>query len=80
MSRGLGDVYKRQLVDLAEEKKRIEKELSQRKNELAGLEARLNNPAFVSKAPEQVVQGQRERAETLRSLIAKLEESAASLG
>ena len=69
-----------ELVDLAEEKKRIEKELSQRKNELAGLEARLNNPAFVSKAPEQVVQGQRERAETLRSLIAKLEESAASLG
>ena len=69
-----------ELVDLAEEKKRIEKELSQRKNELAGLEARLNNPAFVSKAPEQVVQGQRERAETLRSLIAKLEEYAASLG
>lgn len=58
----------------------MEKELGQRRNELAGLEARLGNPAFVSKAPEQVVRGQRERAETLRALIAKLEQSAASLG
>lgn len=69
-----------ELVDLEQEKKRVEKELGQRRNELAGLEARLGNPAFVSKAPESVVQGQRERAETLRALIAKLEESAASLG
>ena len=68
-----------ELVDLEQEKKRVEKELTQRKNELAGLEARLGNPNFVSKAPAQVVQGQRERAETLRALIAKLEESAASL-
>ena len=69
-----------ELVDLEQEKKRVEKELGQRRNELAGLEARLGNPAFVSKAPEQVVRGQRERAETLRALIAKLEQSAASLG
>ncbi len=69
-----------ELVDLEQEKKRVEKELGQRRNELASLEARLGNPAFVSKAPEQVVRGQRERAETLRALIAKLEQSAASLG
>jgi len=69
-----------ELVDLAEEKKRVEKELAARKNELAGLEARLSNPNFVSKAPAQVVDGQRARAEELKSLIAKLEESAASLG
>ncbi len=69
-----------ELVDLAEEKKRVEKELAARKNELAGLEARLSNPNFVNKAPAQVVDGQRARAEELKSLIAKLEESAASLG
>ena len=69
-----------ELVDMAEEKKRLEKELGQRKNELAGLEGRLNNPAFTSKAPAQVVEGQRARAEELKSLIAKLEESLASMG
>ncbi len=69
-----------ELVDLAEEKKRLEKELAARKNELAGLESRLNNPSFVSKAPAQVVEGQRSRAEELRGLIARLEESVASLG
>ena len=69
-----------ELVDLEQEKKRLEKELAARKNELAGLESRLNNPSFVSKAPAQVVEGQRSRAEELRGLIAKLEESVASLG
>ena len=69
-----------ELVDMAEEKKRLEKELGQRKNELAGLEARLGNPNFVGKAPAQVVEGQRARAEELNSLIIKLEESLASMG
>ena len=69
-----------ELVDMAEEKKRLEKELGQRKNELAGLEARLGNPNFVGKAPAQVVEGQRARAEELKSLIVKLEESLASMG
>jgi len=68
-----------ELVDLEQEKKRIEKELTARKNELAGLEARLSNPGFLAKAPEQVVEGQRRHAEELRSLIAKLEQSAAAL-
>ena len=68
-----------ELVDMAQEKKRLEKELGQRKNELAGLEARLSNPAFTSKAPEQVVAGQRARAQELHSLIAKLEESLAGM-
>ena len=68
-----------ELVDMAEEKKRLEKELGQRKNELAGLEARLSNPNFVGKAPAQVVEGQRARAEELKSLIVKLEESLASM-
>ncbi len=69
-----------ELVDLEQEKKRLEKELGARKGELAGLEGRLSNPGFVSKAPAQVVEGQRARAEELRGLIVKLEESLASLG
>ena len=69
-----------ELVDLEQEKKRLQKELEQREKELAGLESRLNNPAFTSKAPESVVQGQRDRAEALHGLIAQLKESLASLG
>ncbi len=68
-----------ELVDLAEEKKRLEKELNARKNELSGLEGRLNNPNFVNKAPAQVVEGQRARAAELKELIAKLEQSIAGL-
>ena len=62
-----------ELVDLAEEKKRLEKELAARKNELAGLESRLNNPSFVSKAPAQVVESEKERAVQLTALVAKLD-------
>ncbi len=69
-----------ELVDLEQEKKRLQKELEQREKELAGLESRLGNPAFTSKAPESVVQGQRDRAEALHGLIAQLKESLASLG
>ena len=63
-----------ELVDLAAEKARMEKELGKKKGELAGLENKLANPGFVSKAPANVVQAERERAEKLVALIAKLEE------
>jgi len=69
-----------ELVDMDKERRRLEKEIAARQLELSGLEARLSNPGFLSKAPAQVVQGQRERAQTLRSLLEKLRESAASLG
>ena len=47
---------------------------------MAGLEAKLQIPGFLAKAPEQVVAAEKERCETLKALIAKLEESAASMG
>ena len=68
-----------ELVDLEKEKARIQKELEQKKKALGGLESKLSNPAFLSKAPESVVAAERERADTLRALMTKLEESAASL-
>ena len=67
------------LVDLEKEKARIQKELTKNKAELDKLSAKLNNPGFVNKAPANVVQAERERAEKLTALIAKLEESAAAL-
>ena len=68
-----------ELVDLEKEKARIQKELDKNRKELDKLEAKLQNPGFVNKAPAQVVEAEQERAEKLRALIAKLEESAAAL-
>ena len=63
-----------ELVDLAKEKARIEKELKKNADELGKLNAKLSNPGFVSKAPANVVQAEQERAKTLTELVAKLEE------
>ncbi len=68
-----------ELVDLDKERERIAKQLKKNRDELEKLEKKLGNPGFVSKAPENVVAAERERAEKLAALIGKLEEQAASL-
>ena len=68
-----------ELVDLEKEKARIEKELKKNRAELDKLVAKLGNPGFVNKAPAHVVEAEQDRAEKLRALLAKLEESAASM-
>ena len=68
-----------ELVDLEKEKARIEKELKKNRAELDKLEAKLGNTGFVNKAPAHVVEAEQDRAEKLRALLAKLEESAASM-
>ena len=49
-----------------------------RKN-LAGLESKLSNENFVARAPEAVVNAEREKAERARALIIQLEQSEAAL-
>jgi valyl-tRNA synthetase len=68
-----------QLVDVAKELERIDKELEKAKKNLAGLEGKLSNESFVSRAPEAVVNAEREKASKARDLIAQLEESKAAL-
>ena len=68
-----------ELVDMEKEKARIEKELKKNRAELDKLEAKLGNPGFVNKAPANVVQAERERAEKLATLIAGLEEQLSSM-
>jgi len=63
-----------ELVDLAKEKARIEKELKKNSDELAKLNAKLSNPGFVNKAPANVVEAEKERAAKLAELVGKLEE------
>ena len=68
-----------ELVDLEKEKARMEKELGKSRAELEKLQTKLGNPGFVNKAPANVVQAERERAEKLATLIAGLEEQLSSM-
>ena len=68
-----------ELVDVKAELQRIAKEKEKAQGHLKGIEAKLSNEAFTSKAPAHIVQNQRDQAEKLRSLIAQLDASAAAL-
>ena len=68
-----------QLVDVAKEIARITKELEAAKKFLASLEGKLSNEKFVSRAPEAVVNAEREKAAKHRDLIAQLEQSLAAM-
>ncbi len=68
------------LVDIAKEKARIEKELANAEKQLAGQDAKLANQNFVSRAPEAVVNAEREKKARLEALIANLRESLSNLG
>ncbi len=68
-----------QLVDVAKELERIGKELESARKFLNSLEAKLSNEKFVSRAPEAVVNAEREKANKTRDLIAQLEQSEAAL-
>ena len=68
-----------ELVDFEKELARIEKEKANAEKQLAGVEGKLKNESFVSKAPEAVVNAEREKAEKLRALIEKLDASAKTM-
>ena len=69
----------RELVDLQAERERVEKELKKNRGFLEGQMKKLSNQAFVSRAPENVVQAEREKADKLRALIENLEKSLETL-
>jgi valyl-tRNA synthetase len=69
------------IIDVAEERARLEKSLGKLEKELKSLSGRLNNPKFVASAPEEVVQENRDRlteggdeAARLRDALARLSE------
>lgn len=69
----------RELVDIAAELERIRKEIEKAQNGLRSVEQKLSNEKFVSRAPEAVVNAEREKAVKYQELIAKLEESAKAM-
>ena len=70
----------RELVDLEQERARIAREKEKAEKGLAIIEKKLSNESFVAKAPEAVVNAEREKAEKLRALMAQLDQSLAALG
>ena len=69
-----------ELVDLEKERARMEKELANARKQLDGQIAKLANENFVSRAPEKVVNVEREKKAKLEALIENLEESLKNLG
>ena len=68
-----------ELVDFEKELARIAREKANAEKQLAGIMNKLNNPGFMAKAPEAVINGAREDAAKLQALIEKLDASAAAM-
>ncbi|MDP1970407.1 MAG: valine--tRNA ligase [Methylobacter sp.] len=62
------------LIDKEAELIRLEKEIQKVNNDLPRVEGKLNNPAFVDKAPHEVIDKEKAKLADLRSMLNKLEE------
>ena len=69
-----------ELVDLEKEKARIEKELANAEKQLQAQIGKLSNQNFVTRAPEAVVNAEREKKTKLEALIENLKLSLDNLG
>ena len=67
-----------QLVDRDKEIARLTKEKQACEKDISFLEGKLNNPGFVSKAPEKVVNDQKAKLEKAKELLSKIESSLAA--
>ncbi|WP_299782493.1 valine--tRNA ligase [uncultured Roseobacter sp.] len=67
------------IIDIAEEKARLQKTLDKLMKELGGLRGRLNNPKFAASAPEKVVAETRANLALREEEEAKLQEALARL-
>ncbi len=62
------------LIDKDAELARLEKEIQKINNDLPRVEGKLNNPAFVDKAPPEVIAKEKAKLADLRSMLNNLEE------
>ncbi len=68
------------IIDVEAEKTRLTKEVGKLDGEAMGIEKKLGNAEFVAKAPEEVVEENRERLATLRARRMRLAEAVLRLG
>jgi valyl-tRNA synthetase len=67
------------VIDLGAEKSRLDKELKKLDDEVKRIDAKLGNEAFVAKAPEEVVEENREKREEYRARAEKVREALSRL-
>jgi valyl-tRNA synthetase len=65
----------RGLIDVAQERSRLEKQLAEKRKHLQGAQAKLNNASFVGKAPPEVVQQQHDLVADLQNQNKAIEEN-----
>jgi valyl-tRNA synthetase len=68
------------ILDPAQEKVRLTKELGKAEGFLTSQEKKLSNESFVKSAPAEVVEGERAKLQTQKDRVAKLKEALADLG
>ena len=64
-----------EVIDIEQEKSRLERELQKLAGEIGKIDAKLGNENFVARAPEEVVEEQRERLAELRQSSDRLSEA-----
>ena len=67
------------LIDIDEESRRIQKEIDKFTKLLNGIESKLNQEKFLSKAPQDVIDRERERKKEYTESLSKLEDSLSTL-
>jgi len=68
------------MIDLVEEKKRLQKELGEAKNYLDNLNIKLDNQDFIKNAPEDIVSTERKKAEEVEIKIKEIKKRLEDLG
>jgi valyl-tRNA synthetase len=68
------------VIDLAKERARLEKEIQRAESEVAKLDAKLDNADFVARAPEEIIDEQKQRRADAGALASRLREAVRRLG
>ena len=68
-----------ELVDIAKEIERLEKEKEKMLKEIERVEKKLNNQGFVAKAPQKVIDEEKAKGEKYKGILAQVEERLAQM-
>lgn len=64
-----------ELVDKEKELERLSKEVKRLEGEIKRVDGKLNNPGFVNKAPDNVIEEERQKGENYRLMLEKVQDS-----